>query len=95
MLAFAAHPKLGDKAAVQPSVSIGGKHAAASSQEQAQIVNAPDKQIADLMLWNRKYESKFGHVFLLCASGKGAVEVLLTLKQRCAIWHPSAENRNG
>jgi 2-oxo-4-hydroxy-4-carboxy--5-ureidoimidazoline (OHCU) decarboxylase len=84
MLAFSAHPKLGDRAAIQQSASTGDEHAAASSREQERVVGTSDEVLADLMTWNQMYEKKFGHVFLLCAAGKSAGEVLRVLKQRCA-----------
>ena len=33
---------------------------------------------------NRRYEAKFGHVFIICASGKSAQNMLATLKERQA-----------
>ena len=33
---------------------------------------------------NQRYEAKFGHIFIICASGKSAQEMLTVLKQRHA-----------
>ena len=33
---------------------------------------------------NQRYEAKFGHIFIICASGKSAQEMLIVLKQRQA-----------
>ena len=33
---------------------------------------------------NGRYEAKFGHVFIICASGKSAQDMLTTLKNRQA-----------
>ena len=33
---------------------------------------------------NQKFEAKFGHIFIICASGKSAQEMLAALKDRCA-----------
>ena len=33
---------------------------------------------------NRRYEAKFGHIFIICASGKSAQAMLATLKDRQA-----------
>lgn len=32
---------------------------------------------------NQRYEAKFGHIFIICASGKSAQEMLAALKDRC------------
>jgi 2-oxo-4-hydroxy-4-carboxy--5-ureidoimidazoline (OHCU) decarboxylase len=43
--------------------------------------------LQELALWNKKYEDKFGHVFLICASGKTSQEVLEAVKVRyCFCW---------
>lgn len=36
----------------------------------------------DLAAWNTKYEEKFGHVFLICATGRAAAEILSELRAR-------------
>ena len=36
---------------------------------------------------NQRYEAKFGHIFIICASGKSAQEMLTVLKQRQASPH--------
>jgi 2-oxo-4-hydroxy-4-carboxy-5-ureidoimidazoline decarboxylase len=33
---------------------------------------------------NRAYEAKFGHIYIVCASGKTAEEMLASCKQRLA-----------
>lgn len=32
--------------------------------------------------WNTKYEAKFGHIFIICASGKSAEEMLAAIQRR-------------
>jgi OHCU decarboxylase len=71
--AFAAHPRLGES----------GGHAPDSSQkEQSRIMGAGDETLAALAAENRRYEARFGHVFLISAAGRSAEEVLATLRQR-------------
>ncbi|CAM8904624.1 unnamed protein product [Rhodiola kirilowii] len=36
----------------------------------------------ELVEWNAKYRLKFGHVFLICASGRSSPEILAELKKR-------------
>jgi hypothetical protein len=38
--------------------------------------------LKELSEWNQKYEERFGHVFLICASGKSCCEVLTALQVR-------------
>jgi OHCU decarboxylase len=71
--AFAAHPRLGES----------GGHATDSSQrEQSRIMAAGNETLADLAAENRRYEGRFGHVFLISAAGRTAAEVLAALRQR-------------
>lgn len=39
----------------------------------------PAQSLAD---WNRKYEDRFGHIFIICAAGKSAEEMLAAVQQR-------------
>jgi 2-oxo-4-hydroxy-4-carboxy--5-ureidoimidazoline (OHCU) decarboxylase len=32
--------------------------------------------------WNEHYEARFGHIFIICASGKAAGEMLAAIQQR-------------
>ena len=38
----------------------------------------------ELAEWNRRYEERFTHIFIICASGKGAAEMLSEVKSRYA-----------
>ena len=40
---------------------------------------------------NGRYEAKFGHVFIICASGKSAQDMLATLKSRQATGLPAIQ----
>jgi OHCU decarboxylase len=73
--AFAAHPRLGET----------GGHAPDSSQkEQSRIMDAGNETLAALAAENRRYETRFGHVFLISAAGRTAADVMATLRQRIA-----------
>lgn len=76
--AFAAHPRLGDMAALKRKFS--GKEWA--SQEQAGAADAPEATLKALSEGNAAYEKRFGRVFLLCATGKSAEEMLESLRAR-------------
>ena len=73
LAAFAAHPRIGE----------GGGHAPKSSErEQAGVRAAPAEMMAALAEENRRYEARFGHIFLIFASGRTADEVLAELRRR-------------
>ena len=69
--ALAAHPRIGDK---------GGS--AWSRGEQAGMGSGNEETLRALAKGNREYESRFGHVFLINATGKTADEMLDELTRR-------------
>jgi len=71
--AFAAHPRIGEQ---------GGHSPATSKREQSRVMRASGKLLSDLANENRRYENRFGHVFLIAASGRSAEEILQSLRQR-------------
>ncbi len=73
--ALAAHPRIGDRAAG------AGTEAAWSRNEQSGVGDDPDVRAA-LAAGNREYEERFGRVFLICATGLSAQEMLTSLRQR-------------
>jgi OHCU decarboxylase len=73
--ALAAHPRIGDRA------EGAGTEAAWSRNEQAGVGDDPDIRVA-LGAGNREYEQRFGRVFLICATGLSAQEMLTSLRQR-------------
>ncbi|WP_197382237.1 2-oxo-4-hydroxy-4-carboxy-5-ureidoimidazoline decarboxylase [Mycolicibacterium mengxianglii] len=54
----------------------------ASAREQAAVQVAQDDVKAALAVKNREYEAKFGYVYLVCASGRSAEELLAILTER-------------
>ena len=72
--AFLAHPRIGDvnalkaKFAKNPDAWEGG--------EQSGADDASEQILVDLKNGNDKYEARFGHIFLVCATGKSAGEML-------------------
>ena len=67
-----AHPRIGDR------VVAGGWSAA----EQSGAASASDGVRQALADGNRAYEQRFGHVFLICASGLSGQEMLTQLRAR-------------
>src|SRR5476651_1038221 len=71
--AFAAHPKIGETGA---GVSGGSGGAHWSQQEQAGVVGVAEQSVRRLIEANRDYEARFGYIFIVCATGKTADEML-------------------
>jgi 2-oxo-4-hydroxy-4-carboxy-5-ureidoimidazoline decarboxylase len=61
---------------------IGGPAAGWSAAEQAGAAAAGPAVARELADGNRAYEQRFGHVFLVCASGLSAAEMLARLRDR-------------
>ena len=59
--------------------SSSGDWAAA---EQDAVQNASDQTLQALAEANRQYEEKFGYIFIVCATGKSADEMLGMLQTR-------------
>jgi 2-oxo-4-hydroxy-4-carboxy-5-ureidoimidazoline decarboxylase len=87
--AFASHPKIGDLDALRSKFARG---AAWSAEEQGGVAEAGESTLRALAHCNRQYEAKFGHIFIVCASGKTADEMLTLLEKRLHN-HPGEELR--
>ena len=88
--AFASHPKIGE----QRAAGAQGEQARAwSEQEQAGARDAEQATLAELIEANRVYEEKFGHIFIVCATGKTAAQMLGILRARLPN-DPGIELRN-
>jgi len=60
----------------------GGVAPAASEQEQQGVRQAPAHTLVRLAEENRRYEARFGHVFLIAAAGRDANDILAALRER-------------
>jgi len=77
--AFRAHPRIGEKKA-EAGVSEDARRW--SEGEQSRAREASDETKAALVEANREYEEKFGFIFIVCATGKSAEEMLSLLRGR-------------
>jgi OHCU decarboxylase len=77
--AFRSHPKIGEKKAAEP---VSSQSQQWSGQEQSGMRDAGDHTIDSLAQLNREYEEKFGFIFIVCATGKSASEMLTLLRER-------------
>ena len=79
-LAFKAHPRIGDVS--KPKEKFASTASWCEGEQSAAQASMDDATINELAEWNRRYEEKFGRVFLICASGKPANVILAALKER-------------
>jgi len=77
--AFTNHPKIGDIDLLKEKFS-STKHFA--ENEQSGVNEASIQCLMELAKYNEEYEKKFGYIFIVCASGKSANEMLELIKQR-------------
>ena len=77
--AFDSHPRIGE----QNAKSATAESLKWSAGEQS-TANPDDQAKAALAAGNRAYEQKFGRIFIVCATGKSAAQMLSILNQRMA-----------
>jgi 2-oxo-4-hydroxy-4-carboxy-5-ureidoimidazoline decarboxylase len=77
--AFAHHPRIGDVDSLRRKFA---STAPLSEREQAGVNAAPAPVLQALLEGNRVYEARFGHIFIVCATGKTADEMLTMLNAR-------------
>ena len=79
MEAFNSHPRIGESnpphASVQPSLAW-------AIEEQKEVADAGAPVKIALGEGNREYERRFGRIFIVCATGKSAAELLEILRRR-------------
>ncbi len=77
--AFRSHPRIGESHTEKASAE---QSSAWSAQEQQKAATA-DEAVKMALKWgNREYEQKFGRLFIVCATGKSASEILEILRRR-------------
>ena len=77
--AFTHHPKIGDVASLTKKFAATATWA---SGEQQAVQSASTAIIQALADGNTAYEKKFGFIFIVCATGKSAEQMLALLQQR-------------
>jgi 2-oxo-4-hydroxy-4-carboxy-5-ureidoimidazoline decarboxylase len=82
--ALAGHPRIGQA----PTAG----HSSFSRSEQSGVADAGDRVRAELAAGNQAYEDRFGHIYLVCATGRSAPELLDILRGRLAN-DPDTERR--
>lgn len=77
--AFRAHPEIGGKKAEGPQTATS---ATWSRGEQSQVGSAEASTLAELAKGNAAYREKFGRIYIVCATGRSADELLAILRAR-------------
>ena len=77
--AFTHHPKIGDLKSLEKKFASTKEWA---GKEQAGVDSATHKTLTELAEGNKVYENKFGFIFIVCATGKTANEMLAMLNAR-------------
>ena len=77
--AFDGHPRIGDPDSLKEKYR--NTHALASG-EQSRVGEAGEQVLDQLVDYNQRYFDKFGYIFIVCATGKSAEQMLELLKSR-------------
>jgi OHCU decarboxylase len=85
--AFRAHPRIGENKA---DAGQTDREKAWSTGEQAGMLTAAAQTQQALAEGNRRYEERFGYIYIVCATGRTAEEMLNLLTERLSN-DPAAE----
>jgi OHCU decarboxylase len=77
--AFRSHPRIGESRAAR---ATGEEAERWARDEQSGASGAARTTLDELAAANREYEQRFGFIFIVCATGKSADEMLALLRQR-------------
>jgi OHCU decarboxylase len=79
--AFEHHPRIGEK---QAGAMVSATAADWSKGEQSASSRASEDTRAALIEANAEYEKRFGFIFIICANGRRAEEILAAMRERLA-----------
>ena len=77
--ALQSHPRIGE---TRSHLESSARSQQWSAQEQIRATESPEAVKHALAKGNREYERKFGRIFIICASGQSAAQILENLKRR-------------
>jgi len=77
--AFSHHPRIGERHA---AVAQDARATDWSAEEQASVETAGESVQDELASVNRAYEQRFGHIYIVCAAGKSAGDLLAVARKR-------------
>ena len=88
--AFDSHPRIGEKRA---AAQVAPESLSWSETEQSGSRSSTQQTMEELAQLNRQYQEKFGFIYIICATGKSAEEMLAILRDRLDN-DPATELRN-
>lgn len=77
--AFDSHPRIGER---KPQSAASSESLAWSAAEQGAAMTAEQADKSALRDGNLRYEQRFGRIFIVCARGRSAREILTELERR-------------
>jgi OHCU decarboxylase len=77
--AFRHHPRIGERKSAAPQSSIAAGWSAGEQSSFGVAERLVQDQLAEI---NRRYEERFGYIYIVCASGKSADELLSIARSR-------------
>jgi OHCU decarboxylase len=87
--AFAHHPRIGDRAPSERQGSISARWSIGEQESVADAATTVQDQLAEV---NREYEQRFGHIYIVCATGKTPEDMLEIARERMTN-DPAVEER--
>jgi len=78
--AFAHHPRIGES--LSELAKRFARTASMAAREQAKVAQADHETLSALRDLNARYFERFGYIFIVCATGKSASELLELLRAR-------------
>ena len=79
LAAFEGHPQIGDVSTLRAKFASTAEKA---GHEQSGMSAANESVLQDMMATNKAYLEKFGFIFIVCATGKSAQQMLAMIKER-------------
>jgi OHCU decarboxylase len=80
--AFSSHPRIGDGGARAEDATDRARLEWGPGAEQSRVSSAGSGVRDRLAAANREYEARFGYIYIVCATGKSAEEMLALLERR-------------
>ena len=77
--AFDSHPRIGER---KPVAAVASESLRWSETEQSGTRHSTQQTRDELTELNRRYQEKFGFIYIVCATGKSAEEMLAILRDR-------------
>lgn len=78
--AFQHHPRIGES--LSELAKRFARTASMAAREQSKVAQADEATLLALRDENQRYFERFGYIFIVCATGKSAPEMLTLLRER-------------